>query len=351
MRSRGLAVDSFSILYRGHYAAPAAARSDGVPTGALLSFLRTTLALLQQFNPTAVVCAFDRPGRTFRSELADDYKAGRSPMPDDLKTQLPLVREGLAALGVRVFDAEGFEADDVLASWVRAFPDDGECTVVSTDKDMLQLVDDARSVRVYNPATKRLIAEREVVERFGVLPSQMVDLQVLMGDKADNIAGVPGVGIKTASRLVSAWGSWESVVANAHTIPSAMQRGAIEDHAAQLPRFAELVTLRDDVALPSPLLAEFAPRGVMQRVAETTAEAPVSGLSRGSAGRAKEGEVAEEEHAAYPFTDAALARNERFMAFLYTYELYTLAAKLKQAASGTGGALHPAELDSSTIMR
>lgn len=321
---RGLGIDTFSILYRGHYAAPASARSDGLPTGALQSFLRTTVALLQRFNPTAVVCAFDRSDATFRNDLVGDYKAGRSPMPEDLKRQLPLVREGLAALGVRAFDAKGFEADDVLASWASAYGANEaegrvECTVVSTDKDMLQLVDDARGVRIFNPATKRLIAEREVVERFGVAPSQMIDLQVLMGDKADNIAGVAGIGVKTAARLVRNWGSWQNVVANAHSIPSLRQRLSIEEAKDDLPLFEKLLTLRRDVELPSPLLPHF------------SSPAPPPPPSAAPAPHA-DGEPEADDPA--PFSDAALLRNVPFMDFLETYELYSFAGKLKRQAPG-----------------
>jgi DNA polymerase-1 len=241
-------VDGSSYLYRAFYALPPLTSSRGVPTGALLGVLNMLNKLLREENPELIAVVMDAPGRTFRDDLFEQYKAHRPPMPDDLRSQIAPLIEAIPALGLPLLRIEGVEADDVIGTLaVRASAAGHEVVISTGDKDMAQLVDDR--VTLVNTMFDTKLDRAGVKAKFDVLPEQIVDYLALVGDSADNIPGVPKVGPKTAAKWLAEYGSADGLVAHAADIAGKVGE-SLREHLPTLELSRKLATIRRDLELP-----------------------------------------------------------------------------------------------------
>src|SRR5436190_5339442 len=223
-------IDGSSQMYRAFHAPVRTAdggmlrNAAGVPTNAVYIFVTMLRKLIADHKPQYIAASFDLPGRTFRDDLAADYKANRAPMPDELAEQIPMVHAACEALGVRILNSERYEADDVIGTLTMKAVEAGfEVAIVTGDKDFFQLVRDG--IRVFNPKEEGTWYDAAAVkEKFGVAPDQVVDVLALMGDTIDNIRGVPGIGEKGARDLIATYGSLEELIAHASEIPQKRYR-------------------------------------------------------------------------------------------------------------------------------
>lgn len=247
---RLLLVDGHSNLYRAFFAirAPLSA-PDGTPTGAAYAFLRMQHKLLQDLQPTHVAVAFDAGRETFRTRMDPRYKAQRAPMPDDLRLQVPLVQEALRDLGLVVISEADVEADDVIATLARRAAAEGfEVVVASSDKDLMQLVQDP-SVRMWHTRHEKLLDEAGVREVFGVPPAQVPEVLAIMGDSSDNVPGCPGIGEKGALALIRQWGTLEAVLAHLDAVTPPRLATLLERHRAEVELSHQLVAVRTDIGV------------------------------------------------------------------------------------------------------
>src|SRR6516165_10387472 len=255
-------IDGSGFIFRAYFARakdPKAERfqrqSDGMATEVVMHFSNMLDKYLRDTDADHIAVIFDASGRSFRNEIYDQYKANRREMPDDLAPQLAHVRRAADAFGVCRIEMEGFEADDLIATYARhALEAGAKVTILSSDKDMMQLVSDDR-VMMRDPMTDRPIGEAEVREKFGVGPDKVIDVQALCGDSTDNVPGVPGIGVKTAAELINAYGDLETLLAHAHEIKQPKRREALIDNEAKARLSKELVKLDAKVPLPCPLSA------------------------------------------------------------------------------------------------
>ncbi len=240
-------VDGSSYLFRAFHALPSLTNSKGLPTGAIYGVVAMLKKLLQQHQPTHMAVIFDAKGPTFRNDIYAEYKAHRPPMPDELRVQIEPLHQLIRALGLPILVVDGVEADDVIGTLARQAAAAGREVLISTsDKDMAQLVD--QHVRIANSMADTLLGEAEVLEKFGVPPHRIIDWLTLMGDKVDNIPGVPGVGEKTAVKLLLEYGSLDELIARAETVKGKVGEN-LRAHLHQLPMARELATIKCDVAL------------------------------------------------------------------------------------------------------
>jgi len=239
-------IDGSSQMYRAYHAIRGLTGPDGKSTNAVYGFVTMLRKLIADHSPEYVAASFDLPGRTFRDDIAADYKANRAPMPGDLAEQVPLVREACEAFGVPVLTSERFEADDVIGTLAMAAHKTGfDVAIVTGDKDFFQLVTDG--IRVYNPRDEGTWYDAAgVLEKFGVRPDQVVDVLALMGDSIDNIKGVPGIGEKGARELIATHGSLDAVLAAADSM-TPKRREALITHADDARQSRELARIRVDV--------------------------------------------------------------------------------------------------------
>ena len=255
-------IDGSGFIFRAYFARakdPKAERfqrkSDGMATEVVMHFSNMLDKYLRDTDADHIAVIFDASGRSFRNEIYDQYKANRREMPDDLAPQLAHVRQAADAFGVCRIEMEGFEADDLIATYARNATEAGaKVTILSSDKDMMQLVSDDR-VLMRDPMTDRPIAEAEVREKFGVGPDKVIEVQALCGDSTDNVPGVPGIGVKTAAELINTYGNLEALLAHAHEIKQPKRREALIENQAKARLSKELVKLDDSVPLPCPLSA------------------------------------------------------------------------------------------------
>ncbi|MBN8551997.1 MAG: DNA polymerase I [Caulobacterales bacterium] len=256
-------IDASAYIFRAYHALPPLTRkSDGLPVGAIQGYCNMLWKLLKDMKgengPTHLVAIFDHSERTFRNDLYPDYKAHRPPAPEDLVPQFPLVRTATAAFGVHGVEKPGFEADDLIATYARlAREAGGEAVIVSSDKDLMQLVGDG--VVMFDPMKDRRIDVPEVIEKWGVGPDKMIDLQALVGDSVDNVPGAPGIGPKTAAQLLEEYGDLDTLLARAGEIKQPKRRETLTDFADQIRISRQLVRLDDQVPEPEPI-ADFAVR-------------------------------------------------------------------------------------------
>ncbi len=250
-------VDGSSYIFRAYHALPPLNRkSDGLQVNAVLGFCNMLWKLLRDMKPeerpTHLAVVFDKSEKTFRTEMYADYKAHRPEPPDDLRPQFPLIREAVRAFDLPCLEQDGFEADDLIATYVRQACEAGaSATIVSSDKDLMQLVTDC--VVMYDTMKDRRIGIPEVIEKFGVPPEKVIEVQALIGDSTDNVPGVPGIGVKTAAQLIGEYGDLETLLARAGEIKQEKRRQALIDNAEQARLSKKLVTLDDHVALDVPL--------------------------------------------------------------------------------------------------
>src|SRR5215470_6849500 len=250
-------VDGSSYIFRAYHALPPINRkSDGLQLNAVFGFCNMLWKLLRDMKsedkPTHLAVVFDLSERTFRTEMYPDYKAHRPEPPDDLRPQFPLIREAVRAFDLPCLEQSGFEADDLIATYVRQACELGAtATIVASDKDLMQLVNDC--VVMYDTMKDKKIGIPEVIEKFGVPPEKVIEVQALIGDSTDNVPGVPGIGVKTAAQLISEYGDLETLLSRAGEIKQEKRRQSLIDHADKARLSKKLVTLDDRVALDVPL--------------------------------------------------------------------------------------------------
>ena len=221
MKDKIVIIDGNSLLYRAFYAIPVLTDSQGNYTNAVYGFLNMLLKLYEQLDPKYVAVAFDKDKHTFRNELYSEYKGTRKPAPDELRPQFALIREVLQCLGICILEQEGYEGDDIIGTLARGLEKENlDIAVVTGDRDALQLVDDSVTVHLTKKGITNMLAVTPQVmeEEYGYTPAQVIDMKALMGDTADNIPGVPGVGEKTAIKLISEYGSLDGVYDNIDNI-------------------------------------------------------------------------------------------------------------------------------------
>jgi DNA polymerase-1 len=240
-------IDGSGYIFRAYHALPPLTRpSDGLPVGAVHGFCAMLWKLLRETGelapPTHFAVIFDYSAKTFRNELFDGYKAHRPAPPEDLIPQFPLIRDAVKAFNVACIEQEGYEADDLIATYAcQALEAGAEVTIVSSDKDLMQLV--RPGIVMYDTMKNKLIGEAEVVERFGVPPGKVIEVQALIGDATDNVPGVPGIGVKTAALLIAEYGDLDTLLARASEIKQPKRRESLINFADQARLSRTLVTL------------------------------------------------------------------------------------------------------------
>ncbi|MEM6546212.1 MAG: DNA polymerase I [Pseudomonadota bacterium] len=292
-------IDGSGYIFRAFHALPPLMRkSDGLPVGAVSGFCNMIHKMVAGFGnsgPSHLAVIFDYSSKSFRNELYDGYKAQRPPPPEDLVPQFPLIRDATRAFGLPSVEMEGFEADDLIATYARQAVEAGaEVTVVSSDKDLMQLV--GGGVVMLDPLKNLTIGPEEVEKKFGVGPDRVIDVQALAGDSVDNVPGAPGIGVKTAAQLITEYGDLDTLLARAEEIKQPKRRQTLVGKADQIRLSRDLVTLRQDVPVPEPIesfglekpdpevllgfLAGLEFRTLTNRIAEALgAEAPVVGAA------------------------------------------------------------------------
>ena len=246
-------IDGSGYIFRAFHALPPLTRpSDGLPVGAVHGFCQMLWKLLRESKiseaPTHIAVIFDAGRETFRNEIYPKYKAQRPPPPEELIPQFPLIRDAVKAFNVACIELDRFEADDLIATYAKAAVDaGGDVTIVSSDKDLMQLV--RPGVAMFDGMKAKRIGRDEVVEKFGVPPEKVIDVQALAGDSVDNVPGVPGIGIKTAAELIATYGDLDTLLARAGEIKQPKRREKLIEFAEQARVSRQLVTLKDDVPL------------------------------------------------------------------------------------------------------
>jgi len=252
-------VDGSGYIFRAFHALPPLTRpSDGLPVGAVHGFCAMLWKLLRESKsseaPTHIAVVFDAARENFRNEIYADYKANRPPAPEELIPQFPLIRDAVKAFNVACVEQEGYEADDLIASYAREVVDaGGDVTIVSSDKDLMQLV--RPGVVMLEPMKGKKLNREEVMEKFGVAPDKVVDVQALAGDATDNVPGVPGIGVKTAAELINQYGDLDTLLARAAEIKQPKRRERLIAFADQARLSRELVRLKNDVDTGVPVEA------------------------------------------------------------------------------------------------
>ncbi len=245
-------IDGSGFIFRAFHALPPMTRPDGTPVNAVYGFANMLSRLMREHVGTHIAVIFDAGRTTFRNRLYEAYKAQRPEAPEDLRPQFAIVREATAAFGVPGIELPDWEADDLIASYARAATEaGGRATIVSSDKDMMQLI--RPGVDMLDPMKNKPIGPPEVMEKFGVPPEKLIEAQALMGDSVDNVPGVPGIGPKTAALLINEFGDLEGVLAAAPAMKPGKRRELLIEHAAAARISRQLVILRNDAPLPLPL--------------------------------------------------------------------------------------------------
>ncbi len=247
-------IDGSGYIFRAYYALPPLTRkSDGLPTGAVSGFCNMLFKLLEDSKsssnlekPTHFAVIFDSARKNFRNEIFSDYKANRSEAPDDLVPQFDFIRKSVLAFNLPSVELLNYEADDLIATYVNQILDTGDkVTIVSSDKDLMQLY--KKDVRIYDPMKNKFINQEDIDKKFGVKPEQIIDVQALAGDPSDNVPGVPGIGIKTASELINKYKNLENLLKNAEGIKQNKRRETLLNNKDKAIISKKLVTLKDDV--------------------------------------------------------------------------------------------------------
>ena len=285
-------VDGSGFIFRAFHALPPLTRkSDGLPIGAVSGFCNMLWKMVGDAEdhatgaPTHMAVIFDASERTFRNDLYPEYKANRSEPPEDLVPQFPLIRDAVRAFSIACIEKLGFEADDIIATYVREAKAAGaRATIVSSDKDLMQLIGDR--VTMLDGMKNQRIGRKDVLEKFGVEPEKVTDVQALAGDSIDNVPGAPGIGVKTAATLLEQYGDLETLLARAEEIKQPKRRQTLIDHADQVRLSHRLVTLKDDVPDLEPVAELAVPDPDPVRLVAFLAEMELSTLTRRVASRA-----------------------------------------------------------------
>jgi len=241
-------IDGNSYLYRAFYAIRGLTASDGTPTNAIFGVTNMIFKLLREKNPDYFAIVFDTPEPTHRHELFEDYKAHRTGMPDELKPQVPLIKEIIDAFNIVMIEKPGYEADDILGVIAKDAEAEGlDVFIVTGDKDMCQTV--TPKIKLYDTMKEKITEEKDVIEKYGVKPSQFPEILALMGDASDNIPGAPGIGEKTAVKLLKEFGDIDNLIACSEKIKNKRARNAVADNIESIRLSKELATIHPDVPL------------------------------------------------------------------------------------------------------
>ncbi|MCW8086838.1 DNA polymerase I [Sabulicella glaciei] len=248
-------VDGSGYIFRAYHALPPVTRPDGTQVNAVFGFSQMLERFLREHTATHLAVVFDHARKTFRSEIFPEYKAHRPPPDPELVPQFALIREATAAFGVSCVEQPGFEADDLIAAYAREFTEKtgGRVTIVSSDKDLMQLI--RPGVVMLEPIKRTEIGEAQVLEKFGVPPTKVVEVQALAGDSTDNVPGVPGIGVKTAAQLITEYGDLETLLERAGEIKQPKRREALLENAEKARISRRLVLLDENTPLPEPVEA------------------------------------------------------------------------------------------------
>ncbi len=250
-------IDGSGFIFRAYFAMAYGRKSgmtnpDGIEVGAVYGYTNMLLKMLRDYHAPYLVVVFDAKRENFRNEIYPQYKANRDETPEDLIPQFPLIREATEAFDIPCIELEGYEADDLIAAYAKLAKAQGKkVVIVSSDKDLMQLVDD--DVRMLDPMKNNWIGQAEVLEKFGVAPNRVVDVQALAGDSTDNIPGVPGIGVKTAAQLINEYGSLEALLERAGEIKQPKRREALIENAELARISRKLVKLDENAPVPIPL--------------------------------------------------------------------------------------------------
>ena len=246
---RLILVDGSGYIFRAFYALPPMSREDGTPVNAVFGFTSMLLKLSEDMEGENILVVFDAARTTFRNAIYKEYKANRSEPPEELVPQFDLIKKATTAIGLKSLEVENYEADDIIATYVKiAKKENIETLVISSDKDLMQLIQDG--VSLYDPMKNIKIGPEAVLEKFGVSPDKVIDVQALAGDSSDNVPGVPGIGVKTASQLINEFGSLEKLLDNASSIKQEKRRESLLNNAELAIVSKKLVSLFSDVPIP-----------------------------------------------------------------------------------------------------
>lgn len=250
-------IDGSGYIFRAYYAMAYSGGAkmtnpDGTPIAAVYGFTNMILKLINEHSHAAIAIIFDAGRNTFRNDIYEDYKANRDETPEDLIPQFPIVREATEALGLPAVDLDGYEADDLIATYAKQAASKGlKVKIISSDKDLMQLVDD--NIHIFDPMKNIEVDAAGVVEKFGVTPDKVIDVQALAGDSSDNVPGVPSIGIKTAATLINEYGSLEELLERTEEIKQPKRRQVLTENAEMARISKQLVTLVTDAPVPVPL--------------------------------------------------------------------------------------------------
>ena len=258
-KSSTLIIDAYGFAFRAYHIQPAMSYNN-IPVGCIYGFTSMLMKLINDFKPARAVVVFDHPSRNFRHNIYPEYKQHRPPVPEDLKSQLPILRQAAKALNFKTLEAEGLEADDVIASLAKnANFNSDRAIIVSSDKDLMQLVND--KIWMFDPVKQEYIKCEEVVKKFGISPAQVVDFLAIVGDAADNVPGISGIGPKTATDLLLKYGNLQGIYDNFADIKESKRKQYLSDHKDNAFLSLELVKLKDDLNISWDTLSWSAPEG------------------------------------------------------------------------------------------
>ncbi len=248
-KNRLILVDGSAYIFRAYYGLPPMNRADGTPINAVFGFTNMLVKLIEDYSNDKMIVIFDAARENFRNEIYPEYKANRGEAPDDLIPQFPLIRECVKSFNIPQLEIEGFEADDLIATYVSlAEKDKTETIIVSSDKDLMQLV--SKNVTMLDPMKNKKIEIKDVEEKFGVKPDKVIFIQALTGDKVDNIPGAPGIGPKTASQLINEFNDIDGLIKNLNKIKQEKRRNILTESENNIRLSLELVTLKNDIKIP-----------------------------------------------------------------------------------------------------
>jgi len=244
-------IDGSGFIFRAFYALPPLTNPEGIPINAVYGYCTMITNIIETFKPDQLIVVFDTKKKTFREDIYKPYKSNRSEPPEELIPQFSIIREATEAYDLPQIEMDGYEADDIIATYASQAEKKGiEVTVISSDKDLMQLVND--KTKMYDTMKKRYIGINEVKEKFGVEPSKVIDVQALAGDSIDNIPGVSGIGIKTAAELINDFGTLENLLSQTNKIKQPKRKQVLIDEKDKALISKKLVTLKNDVPINKP---------------------------------------------------------------------------------------------------
>jgi len=248
-QNRLILIDGSAYIFRAYYGLPPMNRADGTPINAVFGFTNMLVKLIEDYRDDKMIVIFDAARENFRNTIFKEYKANRGETPEDLIPQFEIIRECVDAFNIPQLEIEGYEADDIIATYCKlAEKQKIDSIIVSSDKDLMQLV--TKKITMLDPMKNKKIGIDQVIEKFGLPPEKVIQIQALTGDKVDNIPGAPGIGPKTALQLIEEFGDVHKLIKNANQISQEKRRNIILDHEQDILLSLELVKLKDDIKLP-----------------------------------------------------------------------------------------------------